>query len=81
MAFTLRERQNHATGGYHQDDRQLWIGYQLTQSSTSTITKATLYEGVLRVLMIFKAYATPTSVATFTRLEQHYHALANQESL
>ncbi|ABX51636.1 TetR/AcrR family transcriptional regulator [Shewanella sp. SP2S2-4] len=58
-----------------------WIGYQLTQSSTSTITKATLYEGVLRVLMIFKAYATPTSVATFTRLEQHYHALASQESL
>jgi len=56
-----------------------WIGYQLTQSSTSTITKATLYEGVLRVLMIFKAYATPTSIATFTRLEQHYHDLANQE--
>ncbi|MCE9686196.1 TetR/AcrR family transcriptional regulator [Shewanella sp. AS16] len=55
-----------------------WIGYQLTQSSTSSITKATLYEGVLRVLMIFKAYATPTSVDTFSRLEQHYLALAGQ---
>lgn len=55
-----------------------WIGYQLTQSSTSTITKASLYEGVLRVLMIFKAYATPTSQATFERLEQHYRQLATQ---
>lgn len=55
-----------------------WIGYQLTQSSTSTITKSTLYEGILRVLMIFKAYATPASLATFSRLEQHYRELANQ---
>lgn len=58
-----------------------WIGYQLTQSSTSTITKGILYEGVLRVLMIFKAYSTPTSQATFSRLEQHYHELATQDSL
>lgn len=56
-----------------------WISYQLTQSSTSTITKATLYEGLLRVLMIFKAYSTPGSEATFTRLEQHYLDVASQE--
>ncbi|QIR15960.1 TetR/AcrR family transcriptional regulator [Shewanella aestuarii] len=56
-----------------------WISYQLTQSSISTITKATLYDGLLRVLMIFKAYATPSSLATFERLEQHYHDIANQE--
>ncbi|MGL4577649.1 MAG: TetR/AcrR family transcriptional regulator [Shewanella sp.] len=55
-----------------------WIGYQLTQSSTSTITKSTLYEGILRVLMIFKAYATPASLPTFSRLEQHYRELASQ---
>lgn len=58
-----------------------WISYQLTQSSTSTITKATLYEGVLRVLMIFKAYATPISQPTFSRLELHYHELAYQAPL
>jgi AcrR family transcriptional regulator len=56
-----------------------WISYQLTQSSTSTITKANLYDGLLRVLMIFKAYSTQTSVATFCRLEQHYLDIASQE--
>ncbi|MBB1439143.1 TetR/AcrR family transcriptional regulator [Shewanella sp. SG41-4] len=56
-----------------------WISYQLTQSSTSTITKATLYDGLLRVLMIFQAYSTPTSSATFCRLEQHYLDIASQE--
>jgi AcrR family transcriptional regulator len=56
-----------------------WIGYKLTQSSIATITKASLYEGVLRVLMIFKAYATPSSMATFNRLEEHYQSLARQE--
>ncbi|MGL4937168.1 TetR/AcrR family transcriptional regulator [Shewanella sp.] len=55
-----------------------WIGYQLTQSSTSTITKSTLYEGILRVLMLFQAYATPASLATFSHLEQHYRELASQ---
>ena len=57
-----------------------WIGYKLTQSSIATITKASLYEGVLRVLMIFKAYSSPSSLATFTRLEEHYQTLAGQES-
>jgi AcrR family transcriptional regulator len=56
-----------------------WISYQLTQSSTSTITKATLYDGLLRVLMVFQAYATQTSAATFCRLEQHYLDIASQE--
>ncbi|MCL1142753.1 TetR/AcrR family transcriptional regulator [Shewanella gaetbuli] len=56
-----------------------WISYQLTQNSNGTITKATLYEGLLRVIMIFKAYSTPSSVATFDRLEQHYQNIAHQE--
>lgn len=56
-----------------------WISYQLTQSSIATITKATLYDGLLRVLMIFQAYSTTESEATFQRLEQHYLDLANQE--
>ena len=41
-----------------------WISYQLTQTSISTITKATLYDGLLRVMMIFKAYSTPSSIAS-----------------
>lgn len=56
-----------------------WISYQLTQSSISTITKATLYDGLLRVLMIFQAYSTPASEATFSRLEEHYQGIAQQE--
>ena len=56
-----------------------WISYQLTQSSTSTITKATLYDGLLRILMIFQAYETPTSSETFSRLEQHYLDIASKE--
>jgi len=54
-----------------------WIGYKQTHSDNATITKASLYEGLLRVLMIFKAHATPESQGTFTRLEQHYQAMAN----
>ncbi|MGE4260727.1 TetR/AcrR family transcriptional regulator [Shewanella sp.] len=53
-----------------------WISYQLTQSDATGITKATLYEGVLRVLMIFNGYATSHSANTFVRLEQHYAELA-----
>ncbi|MCF1428276.1 MAG: TetR/AcrR family transcriptional regulator [Shewanella sp.] len=53
-----------------------WIGYQLTQSSIASITKANLYEGLLRVLLIFRGYATPSSLDTFTRLESHYMLLA-----
>ncbi|MBT1446147.1 TetR/AcrR family transcriptional regulator [Shewanella sp. JM162201] len=53
-----------------------WISYKLTQSSIGTISKASLYEGLLRVLMIFKSYATEDSIPTFSRLEQHFQTLA-----
>ncbi|GIU29178.1 TetR family transcriptional regulator [Shewanella colwelliana] len=56
-----------------------WISNRLTHSNTTEITKTSLYEGLLRVLMIFKAYATPSSKPTFIRLEQHYQALAKAE--
>ncbi|MFQ6372840.1 TetR/AcrR family transcriptional regulator [Shewanella sp. YIC-542] len=55
-----------------------WISYQLTQSRNDGVTKAALYEGILRVLMIFHGYATDSSENTFARLEQHYQALAQQ---
>ncbi|MDF0533498.1 TetR/AcrR family transcriptional regulator [Shewanella sp. A32] len=55
-----------------------WISYQLTQSDSTGITKAALYEGVLRVLMIFRGYATASSTETFIRLEHHYAGLAKK---
>ncbi len=56
-----------------------WISYKLTQtqSSIGSITKESLYEGLLRVIMIFKAYATPESAATFERLEEYYTSMAS----
>ncbi|MBM7071088.1 TetR/AcrR family transcriptional regulator [Shewanella sp. 202IG2-18] len=55
-----------------------WISYKLAQSSKTTITKACLYEGVLRVIMITKAYAMADSIDTFSRLETHYNQLMTQ---
>lgn len=54
-----------------------WISYKLTQtqSSIGSITKGSLYEGLLRVIMIFKAYATPNSITTFEKLEQYYQEM------
>lgn len=56
-----------------------WISNRLTHSETTQITKTSLYEGLLRVLMIFKAYASENAKPTFIRLEQHYQALARNE--
>lgn len=57
-----------------------WISSQLTHSGNTAITKSSLYEGLLRVLMLFKAFSTPDSIDTFKRLEQHYQALSTQEA-
>ncbi|MCH1920335.1 TetR/AcrR family transcriptional regulator [Shewanella sp. A3A] len=54
-----------------------WISYQLTQSTMKSITKSSIYEGVVRLLMLFRAYATSSSLETITRLEQHYAVLAH----
>lgn len=57
-----------------------WISYQLTQSSMSTITKAQLYTGLLRILMFVRSYATHDAKLGFDRLEHHYRQLATQPS-
>ncbi|MCG9697982.1 TetR/AcrR family transcriptional regulator [Shewanella sp. Isolate11] len=54
-----------------------WISNCLTHSETQVITKTSVYEGLLRVLMIFKAYASEEACATFARIEQHYRELAS----
>ncbi len=53
-----------------------WISYKHTQSTDIKITKYSIYEGLLRILMLSKAYSTPNSRATFVRLKQHYQKLA-----
>lgn len=53
-----------------------WISYQLTQTTMKSITKSAIYDGVLRLLMLFRAYATETSFETINRIEQHYLSLA-----
>ncbi|GIU41593.1 TetR/AcrR family transcriptional regulator [Shewanella algidipiscicola] len=56
-----------------------WISNRLTHSETTVITKTSLYEGLLRVLMLFRAYASDDAKPTFMRLEQHYQTLAQTE--
>jgi AcrR family transcriptional regulator len=56
-----------------------WISNQLTYSGAANITKSSLYEGLLRVLMLFKAYSTSDSLETFKHLEQHYRTLALED--
>ena len=57
-----------------------WIDYKETHSNNAVVTKAFLYEGLLRVLMLFKAYCAPTFYATLSALEAHYQQLLNQDS-
>ena len=57
-----------------------WISYKLALSRTTSITKSCLYEGVLRVIMITKAYATSESQAAFHRLENHYRQLMKESA-
>ncbi|MBB1268422.1 TetR/AcrR family transcriptional regulator [Shewanella sp. SR44-3] len=53
-----------------------WVDYKQTHSIYGTICQASLYEGLLRVIMIFKAHATQDSKQVFTQLEHHYQRLA-----
>ena len=53
-----------------------WISYLKTQSPQQQIDKASVYQGVLQVLLLFKPYATEQAKPRITRLQQHYEALA-----
>ncbi|GLP97531.1 TetR/AcrR family transcriptional regulator [Paraferrimonas sedimenticola] len=49
-----------------------WISYRLSQSSETEITQPQVYEGLQRVLMVFKAYASPAAQADIEALQRHY---------
>lgn len=54
-----------------------WMDYKHTHCRDQKVTKAFLYEGLLRVLLLFKAHTVPEYFDTFTRLENHYQELQN----
>lgn len=56
-----------------------WISYLKTQAPHQPIDQASVYQGVLKVLLLFKPYATPAAKERIRRLQQHYETLAKQQ--
>ncbi|MBV2130127.1 TetR/AcrR family transcriptional regulator [Arsukibacterium indicum] len=56
-----------------------WISYLKTQAPDSPINQASVYQGVLKVLLLFKPYATAQARPRITKLQQHYAQLAMTE--
>ena len=54
-----------------------WISYLKTQSPDKNIDQASVYKGVLKVLLMFKPYATEQAIPRINRLREHYEALAS----
>lgn len=57
-----------------------WISYLKTQAPAKTIDKASVYEGVLKVISLFKPYATAAALNKIQHLEQQYQVLASEVS-
>ncbi|MCC5825110.1 TetR/AcrR family transcriptional regulator [Alkalimonas sp.] len=55
-----------------------WISYLKTQAPEQTIDQASVYQGVLKVLLLFKPYASPAAMPRILQLQQHYQRLARQ---
>ena len=53
-----------------------WISYLKTQAPDQAIDQASVYQGVLKVLLLFKPYATEQARPRIARLQQHYEDLA-----
>ncbi|GLS82167.1 TetR/AcrR family transcriptional regulator [Paraferrimonas haliotis] len=49
-----------------------WISYRLSQTESTEITQAQVYEGLQRVLMVFKAYASDAAQIDLESLQRHY---------
>ncbi|MDP5136209.1 TetR/AcrR family transcriptional regulator [Rheinheimera baltica] len=58
-----------------------WISYLKTQAPDKDIDQASVYQGVLKVLLLFKPYATAQAQPRISRLQQHYAALAGDATL
>lgn len=53
-----------------------WISYLKTQAPQASINQAQAYQGVLKVLLLFKPYATDSAMPSIQRLQRHYEELA-----
>ncbi|MCH8536316.1 MAG: TetR/AcrR family transcriptional regulator [Alkalimonas sp.] len=55
-----------------------WISYLKTQAPDKSIDQASVYQGVLKVLLLFKPYASKAAEPRILQLQQHYQQLARQ---
>ncbi|GAB3001097.1 TetR/AcrR family transcriptional regulator [Psychrosphaera aestuarii] len=57
-----------------------WISYCKTSQEDTTITDALIYNGLLKVLLLFKPYVTTEFKEIVSQLTARYKSLANVES-
>lgn len=58
-----------------------WISYLKTQAPHTAIDQSQAYQGVLKVLLLFKPYATDQALPRIANLQRHYQQLAGQPAL
>lgn len=58
-----------------------WISYLKTQAPHAAIDQQQAYQGVLKILLLFKPYATAQAMPRIDKLQQHYQQLAGQPLL
>lgn len=58
-----------------------WISYLKTQAPHTAIDQSQAYQGVLKVLLLFKPYATEQALPRIANLQRHYQQLAGQPAL
>ncbi|MDX3775155.1 TetR/AcrR family transcriptional regulator [Chromatiaceae bacterium AAb-1] len=57
-----------------------WVSYVKTQHADQTIDQAAVYRGVLKVLLLFKAYATEPYQPRLEQLRRHYESLGRPDT-
>ncbi len=58
-----------------------WISYLKTQDPHRTMSKEHAYLGVLKVLLLFKPYATTQAMPRIEKLQQHYQTLSGAQTI
>lgn len=58
-----------------------WISYLKTQAPQAAIDQTQAYQGVLKILLLFKPYATEQALPRIINLQRHYQQLAGQPVL
>lgn len=58
-----------------------WISYLKTQAPHAAIDQQQAYQGVLKILLLFKPYATAQAMPRIDKLQAHYQQLAGQPLL